>query len=246
MRVPAALARAALNEARADYGAVARALLPLTQPWAREWVNQPGFWPWADVYANALVVLGRHDEADEFLRPHEQSAAEAGHLSATARLAYARGRWHGLQGDLDAARASFDRALELLEPMPLRYDRARVHFSYGQTLRRAGRRAEADAVMSAARDAYLALGAQTYVARCDRELAAGGVNVVRANREFDDLTPQEEAVASLVAQGRSNKEVAAELFLSVKTVQYHLTRIYAKLGIRSRSELAARRAGDAS
>ena len=67
--------------------------------------------------------------------------------------------------------------------------------------------------------------------------------MVRANREFDDLTPQEEAVAGLVAQGRSNKEVAAELFLSVKTVQYHLTRIYAKLGVRSRTELAARRAG---
>lgn len=244
MRVPAAMARAALAEARADYGAVARALLPLTQPWAREWVNQPGFWPWADVYANALVLLGRHDEADEFLRPHEESAARVGHLSSTARLAYARGRWHGLQGDLDAARASFDRAVELLEPTPLRYDRARVQFAYGQTLRRAGRRAEADAVISAARDAYLALGAQTYVARCDRELAAGGVNVVRATREFGDLTPQEEAVASLVAQGRSNKEVAAELFLSVKTVQYHLTRIYSKLGIRSRSALAAHRAGE--
>ena len=113
--------------------------------------------------------------------------------------------------------------------------------SFGQTLRRAGRRAEADAVITAARDAYLALGAATYVARCDRELAAGGVNVVRGHREFDDLTPQEEAVAGLVAQGRSNKEVAAELFLSVKTVQFHLTRVYAKLGVRSRAELAARR-----
>lgn len=241
MRVPAALARAALNEARADYGGVARALAPLGQPWAREWVNQPGFWPWADVMANALVVLGRHDEADELLRPHEERAEASGHASARARLAYARGRWHGLQGDLDAARVSFDHALALLEPLPLRYDRARVQFTYGQTLRRAGRRAEADAVISAAREAYVALGASTYVARCDRELAAGGVNAVRANREFDDLTPQEEAVAALVARGASNKEAAAELFLSVKTVQYHLTRIYAKLGIRSRSELAARR-----
>ena len=244
MRVPAALARAALNEARADYGAVSRALVPLTQPWAREWVNQPGFWPWADVHANALVVLGRRDEADQFLRSHEERAEVSGHASARARLSYARGRWHGLQGDLDAARVSFDRALALLEPLPLRYDRARVQFAYGQTLRRAGRRAEADAVISAAREAYLALGAATYVARCDRELAAGGVNAVRAHREFDDLTPQEEAVAALVARGGSNKEVAAELFLSVKTVQYHLTRIYAKLGIRSRSELAARRAGE--
>lgn len=241
MRVPAALARAAYSEARADYPAVVRALAPLTQPWARDWVEQPGYWPWADVYANALVIVGREEDADVFLARHEEVARERGHTSATARLAYARGRWHGVRGDLDAARSCFQEAIALLEPLPLRYDRARVHFAYGQTLRRAGRRAEADAVITTARDAYLALGAATYVARCDRELAAGGVHATRGQRDLDDLTPQEEAVAGLVAQGRSNKEVAAELFLSVKTVQYHLTRIYAKVGVRSRAELAARR-----
>ena len=241
MRAPAALGRAALCEARADYPGVLRALALLTQPWAREWVDAPGFWPWADVHANALVLAGRTDEADAFLLRHEERAASSGHVSASARLGSARGRWHGARGDLDAARESFDRALALLEPLPLTYDRARVWFAYGQTLRRAGRRARADAVISAARESYAALGARTYVERCDRELAAGGVNVVRVHREFDELTPQEEAVATLVARGRTNKEVAAELFLSVKTVQYHLTRTYAKLGVRSRSELAALR-----
>jgi DNA-binding CsgD family transcriptional regulator len=241
MRVPAALARAAYSEARADYAAVVRALAPLTQPWARDWVEKPGYWPWPDVHANALVLAGRQEEADAFLERHEQLARDGGHASATARLAYARGRWHGVRGDLEAARACFEEAIALLEPLPLRYDRARVHFAYGQTLRRAGRRAEADAVITTARDVYLALGAATYVARCDRELAAGGVHATRKQREFDALTPQEEAVAGLVAQGRSNKEVAAELFLSVKTVQYHLTRIYAKLGVRTRVELAALR-----
>ena len=63
----------------------------------------------------------------------------------------------------------------------------------------------------------------------------------RAERDVTDLTPQEEAVATLVARGLSNREVAAELYISPKTVQYHLTRIYAKLGLRSRSELAASR-----
>ncbi len=149
--------------------------------------------------------------------------------------------WHGTRGDLEAARASFEHALSLLAPLPLTYDRPRVHFAFGQTLRRAGRRAEADAVLATAREAYLTLGATTYVARCDREVAAGGVHVVRRQREHDELTRQEEVVASLVAGGRTNKEVAAELFLSAKTVQYHLTRIYAKLGVRSRSELAALR-----
>lgn len=77
--------------------------------------------------------------------------------------------------------------------------------------------------------------------RCERELKAGGVHATRSGRHEVDLTPQEDAVAALVVQGMSNREAAAELFISPKTVQYHLTRIYAKLGIRSRAELAALR-----
>ena len=86
---------------------------------------------------------------------------------------------------------------------------------------------------------YLSLGAQTYVQRCERELKAGGLHPMRGPRGQVELTPQEEAVTVLVAQGLSNREVAAELYVSPKTVQYHLTRIYAKLGVRSRAELAA-------
>lgn len=240
MRVPAALGQAALHEARADYPAVVRALAFLTEPWAAEWIGCPGFWPWADVYANALVVSGRLDEADRFLRPHEKRAASAGHVSTLARLGYARGRWHGQTGDLESARASFTDAIDLISRLPFPYDQARAHFAFGQTLRRAGRRAEADAVLTSARDQFARLGATTYVRRCDRELAAGGVNAPRSTDAHSDvLTPQESAVAALVAQGRTNKEVAAELFLSVKTVQYHLTRTYAKLGVRSRSQLAS-------
>lgn len=111
-------------------------------------------------------------------------------------------------------------------------------FAYGQTLRRAGKRREADTQMAAAREIFLALGAVTYVDRCDRELKAGGVHV-RQDRGAVDLTPQELSVAEQVARGRSNREVATELFNSVKTVQFHLTRVYAKLAIRSRTELAA-------
>jgi len=243
MRVPACLARAHVAEARADYDGVVRALEPLRQPWAGGGIDEPGAWPWPDVYANALVVEGRYDDADAFLRPHEKLAAERGHRSARARLGYARGRLLGAGGDLVAARDCFDTSLELLTDTPLRYDRARVNFAYGQTLRRAGKRREADALIATARDIYLALGATTYVARCDRELKAGGVHVARStDRAVDALTPQEEAVTELVARGLSNREVAAELFVSTKTVQYHLTRVYAKLGIRSRTELAALRA----
>lgn len=134
-----------------------------------------------------------------------------------------------------------------MDGLPLRYDLARVNFAYGQTLRRAGKRRAADTVMATAREIYHSLGATTYVERCDRELKAGGVHTDhagashRTERDVTDLTPQEEAVATLVARGLSNREVAAELYSSPKTVQYHLTRIYAKLGLRSRSELAASR-----
>jgi DNA-binding CsgD family transcriptional regulator len=229
-----------MTEAQADYDRVLRALAPLRQPWARGAIDEPGFWPWPDVYGNALVMTNRVDEADEFLRPYERVAEQRGHRSALARLGYVRGRIAGARGDLDAVRDTFESALARLEDLPLRYDRARVNFAYGQTLRRAGKRREADAVMQVAREAYLALGAETYVRRCDRELKAGGLNLRRSSAHSAELTPQETAVTDLVARGMSNKEVATELFLSVKTVQYHLTRIYAKLGIRSRSELAAR------
>lgn len=151
------------------------------------------------------------------------------------------GRLLGARGDIAAARICFDESLAQLDGLPLRYDAARVNFAYGQTLRRAGKRRAADAAISAARELYASLGAATYVARCDRELKAGGLNQVRDTNDGIELTPQEEAVTTLVARGLSNRDVAAELFVSPKTVQYHLTRIYAKLGVRSRAELAALR-----
>lgn len=241
VRVPTALARAAVAEAEADYAGVLSALSPLARADVSPGVSEPGFWPWADVYANALVIEGRLAEAEDFLRPHLRLARERDHRSTQARLGYARGRLLGARGDLPASREAFEEALALLEPLPLVYDRARVTFAYGQTLRRAGKRREADAVISAAREDWAALGATTYVRRCERELRAGGVNAVRQGRPAEALTAQEQAVATLVEQGMSNREVAAELFLSVKTVQFHLTRVYAKLGVRSRSQLAAAR-----
>lgn len=239
MRIPTLLLRGQIAEAQADYAAVRRIVAPLRTIAAGTSLQEPGYWPWPDLLANAMVLEGDLDGAETFLRPHEQRAKSRGHRSAAARLAYARGRLFGARGDINAARRAFDDALELLDGLPLRYDAARINFAYGQTLRRAGKRRAADEVISVAREHYLSLGADTYVARCDRELKAGGLSPQRDNDV--ELTPQEEAVSNLVAQGLSNREVAAELYVSHKTVQYHLTRIYAKLGVRSRSELAALR-----
>ncbi|OLT47863.1 helix-turn-helix transcriptional regulator [Saccharomonospora sp. CUA-673] len=241
MQVPSCLAHALVAEVKADAAGVLRALRPLTR-WSEQSSigTEPGRWPWADTYAHALVASGNLDEADTFLRPHEKTAADSGSTSARARLRAARGRLEAARGELAAARTAFGEALDLLEGLPLRYDRARIDFVHGQVLRRAGKRKEADEALTCAREAFAALGAVTYVERCDRETKAGGVRAQRAERDPAALTPQEQAVSRLVAQGMTNREVAAELYLSTKTVQFHLTRVYAKLGLRSRSELAAR------
>jgi DNA-binding CsgD family transcriptional regulator len=124
--------------------------------------------------------------------------------------------------------------------LPLSYERAMLELAYGQVLRRAGQRRAATSRLQAARDRLSALNARPDVERCDRELAACGLTPAKRS-EFNPsrLTPQESAVAGLVATGMSNREVATELSISIKTVQFHLTHIYAKLGINTRGELAA-------
>ncbi|WP_461144541.1 helix-turn-helix transcriptional regulator [Salinifilum aidingensis] len=240
MLLPARMAKAHYAEALSDYAGVLRALEPIAHTPNRELVDEPGFWPWQDIYANALVQTNRLDEADAFLEPHERRAAECGHRSAMARMGYVRGRLRGARGDIEQARRHFDTALENVAQTPMLYERARVNFAYGQTLRRAGKRRDADVVLHRARELYAAMRARTYVQRCDRELKAGGLHGHRSEAEAAELTAQENAVAKLVAEGRSNKQVAVELYVSVKTVQFHLTRIYGKLGVASRGELAAR------
>ncbi|WP_226359734.1 LuxR family transcriptional regulator [Pseudonocardia sp. ICBG1142] len=244
MRVPAVLARAHIAESAADYERVVRVLAPLDRSGSDGCLREPGWWPWADVYANALVLTGRLEEADTVLHRHEALAARRGHRSTLARLGAARGRWHGAHGDVDAATEAFETAVRAIDGMALRYDLARIHLAYGQTLRRAGKRRDADTSLLIAREHFDALGATVHVHRCDRELRAGGVGAGRDERAPVDLTPQETAVEALVARGMSTRDVAAELHVSPKTVQYHLTRIYAKFGVRSRTELIARRNDD--
>ena len=241
MQVPGRLAMASAAEARSDYDGVIRALKPLLLLNRSVGLDEPGFWPWQDVYANALVMKDRVAEASAFLRPLEELAAARGHRSATARMAYVRGRILGAEGDTDGARAAFEAGRAQLAGMNRPFDRARVDFAYGQTMRRAGKRREAAAVLTTARADFAAMGAAAYVERCERELQAAGTSVSRReNTDMAALTPQERAVAKLVAAGLSNKQAAEELYISVKTIQYHLTHAYDKLGVASRSELAAR------
>jgi DNA-binding CsgD family transcriptional regulator/tetratricopeptide (TPR) repeat protein len=238
MAVPALLARAYLAEAASDHAAVVRHLAPLAARSPRAGLDEPGFWPWPEHHAMALVLTGRLADADEALAPAERLAAARGHRSSGARLLVVRGRWHAARGELAAAEAAFERARTALAELPMPYEKARVDYVHGLTLRRAGRRRAAADRIATARQVFVRLGARTLVERCDRELRTG-----RATRRAAGpagLTEQEQTVAALVATGLSNREVAAEMLLSVKTVQFHLTRVYAKLGVRSRAELAAR------
>jgi DNA-binding CsgD family transcriptional regulator len=250
MLVPAHLARARFHEARADYESALEALEPLTEidPWTDGRVS---FWPWQDTYVNALVMTNRLERAEEFLTAFEALRRERTIPSDQARMSWSRGRLLAAQGDPDAARDHFESALGQLRGLHRPYLQARISFAFGQSMRRAGKRRLASSVLQVAKDLYDSLGAVTYVERCDRELKATGMDVgtvdvpadpvlVAAGRADVDLTAQEQAVVELVAQGATNKETARSLFLAEKTVQYHLTRIYRKLGVRSRSELAAR------
>src|SRR5207302_8136227 len=112
---------------------------------------------------------------------------------------------------------------------------------YGHFLRTAGSRRKAIAPLRLAREQFEVLRARPFLERFDAELAACGVHgQARGAGDDDGLTAREQVVARLVASGKSNREVAAELYLSTKAIEYHLANIFAKLGIRSRHQLASR------
>ena len=120
----------------------------------------------------------------------------------------------------------------------LRVEHARTQLLYGEWLRREGRRGDAREQLRAAHDTFAELGMEAFAERARRELLATGEKVRK--REVDtlnQLTPQEEHIARLARDGRTNPEIAAELFISARTVEWHLRKVFGKLGIRSRREL---------
>jgi DNA-binding CsgD family transcriptional regulator len=140
------------------------------------------------------------------------------------------------RGDLDAALAGLDRALAEHARSTDPFQHARTVLARGTTLRRAKQRGAARDALGDAVARFERVGAPLWAERARAELARVGGRTSGG----DELTPSERRVAELVAAGRTNRETAAELFVSVHTVEAALTRTYRKLGIRSRSELAAR------
>jgi DNA-binding CsgD family transcriptional regulator len=139
----------------------------------------------------------------------------------------------------------YESALAFHEAEERPFDRARTQLVYGEWLRRARRKTEAQAQLSSALETFTSLGATPWRDRARAELHAAGAAVAEARRpgEFAVLTPQEFQIIQLAARGMSNHDIAAQLFLSTRTVAYHLYKAYPKLGIAGRDEIPALLAG---
>ena len=181
----------------------------------------------------AHVRAGRPERARAALAELEAMAQRTQRSWPLACVARGRGM---LDDDFDAC---FARAYELHGPAASPFELGRSELCHGERLRRARRVREARVRLRGALERFEALGAAPWAARARAELRAAGAAVrperVPATRE---LTPQELEVALAVAVGATNREVAAALYVSPKTVEVHLTRIFKKLGVRSRTELA--------
>lgn len=194
---------------------------------------EPNVVQWQPDLIETLVQIGRTAEADAALEELERQAEYTGGTWAQAAAA----RCRGLQARADFER-HFTRALELHQRKPAPFEIARTKLCLGEVLRRNRRRVEARQPLYEALHAFERLGAEPWAARVRAELSATGErgrprNLASSRR----LTPQELQIALAVAGGATNREAAARLFLSPKTVEGHLSRIYDKLDIRSRSEL---------
>jgi DNA-binding CsgD family transcriptional regulator len=195
------------------------------------------FTPWwpADLVEAHLL------EGDEAAAREGTEALRArAEMTGQRRIAAMVARLDGLLAGGDAS-AQFERAIELGEGARDPYGVARSQLAYGRHLRRARQRAEARSMLTSALGAFERLGAAPWVDQARRELEATGL-VLRRGKAADPqaLTPQEAQVAELVSGGASNKDVAGALFVSPKTVETHLSRIYRKLGVTSRTQLAVR------
>jgi DNA-binding CsgD family transcriptional regulator len=235
-----AIANAGLAAAQDRPEGVLVALAPLDRIQPREGVDDPAFLPWHHLKAHALVDVGDLDAAEAFISAARAIAGARRNPLLAARVAHAHGKLHFARNDAERATASLRDALAAVEPLGAPYERGLIELSHGQVLRRAGERRAAASALLAAQRRFAELGAQPALQRCETELAACGLApATRKARDYTALTPQELAVTRLVVSGMTNREVAEELMLSTKTVEFHLGHVYAKLGLRTRSELRA-------
>ena len=183
----------------------------------------------------AYLGLGRDGDARELAARFRSAQAENPFAQVAAMVARCEAL---VASDLPAAEATFERSLSLHDPRTDRLEAARTRLLLGMRLRRGGRRVDARVHLEAARREFAAMDLTLWAGRARAELAATGEHVQARKGTGEALTSQETRVALLVAEGLTNREVAAALFLSPKTVEHHLGAVLRKRGLRSRTELA--------
>ena len=207
---------------------------------SRGGLYEPAVFPSGPDLVEAYIRAGRRADAEAALADLEAKADRTRRSWALGAAA----RCRGMLAEDDEFEAHFREARKWHEQKPNRFEWARTELAFGERLRRARRRAEAREPLHNALLAFGTLAAVPWISRAENELRASGE--VRATRErsaVEQLTRQELQIALKVAEGATNREVASALFLSPKTVEAHLSHIYGKLAVRSRTELAVKVGG---
>jgi DNA-binding CsgD family transcriptional regulator len=233
-------ALATLELSQGNHVAAFEALRPARELRAATGVGEPGIFPFDGDEIEALIGVGRLDEAAELTSELEGLARELGRARLLATSLRSRGLLAAARGDLDAAMPLLEAALTEHEGLPVPLERGRTLLALGSVQRRARQKRAARTSLEQARDLCERIDEHQWRDRAVEELGRiGGRAPSRGT-----LTAGERRIADLAAEGRSNKEIAAALFLSVNTVESTLSRIYSKVGVRSRTELASRLASE--
>ena len=197
-----------------------------------EW-REPNLRWWRADHVEALLELDRADDAVLLLDGWEEDAVRVGRAWVLAHVARCRGLIAAAEGDVDEALVALDAAVAKHDAVDDSFGGARALLALGVVMRRARQKRPAREAIESALARFEALGAAGWAERARAELGQIGGRL-----RAEGLTAAEQRVAALVADGQTNREVAAALFLAERTVASHLTRVYAKLGVRSRTELA--------
>ena len=223
-------AAAVLNNGLARYDQAASA--------ARE-VTANAIDPWESMWALAeLVEAATRVGETELARDALNRLAETTQPAGTEFALGIEARCRALLSDSATAEEPYRESIDRLSRTQLRPELARAHLLYGEWMRREGRRFNAREQLRTAHGMFVAIGMEAFAERARRELTATGDNVRKRSIEVrEQLTPQEHQIARLAREGMSNPEIGAQLFLSARTVEWHLGKVFTKLGITSRREL---------
>jgi tetratricopeptide (TPR) repeat protein len=219
-----------------DPAAVHRRLGPMAQFMAVVGVGEPGANRFIPDEVEALIALGELEQAEAILSPFEERGRSLGRRWALATSARCRGLLLAAMSDLPGALAALEAAIEHHEGLPLPFERGRTLFATGLVERRAKRWGPARTSLGAALQVFETLGARVWADRARQELARIGGRPPGPL----ELTATERKVAELIAQGFTGREAASALFLTERSVESNLAKVYRKLGIRSRAELGQR------